>query len=104
MLDNNSLRSVAGGELGVIIVKAWDISVSMNSSNLTFQVYFPETAQKFSAATMISKDKHYADPISLQVKQVRLKLVITPVVTMRDDRGTTIRAKNLHRATVLTMN
>ncbi|EKD19809.1 hypothetical protein MBM_01761 [Drepanopeziza brunnea f. sp. 'multigermtubi' MB_m1] len=103
MLDNNSLRSVAGGDLGAIIIKAWEISVSINSSKLTFQVYFPETAQKFSAATMISKDKHYVDPMTLQIKQVRLKLVITPVVTMRDDRGTTIRAKNLHRANVLTM-
>jgi hypothetical protein len=29
-------------------------------------------------------------------------LVITPVVTMRDDCGTTIKAKNLHHFTVLT--
>ncbi|PBP27504.1 hypothetical protein BUE80_DR001761, partial [Diplocarpon rosae] len=103
MLNDYSLRSTAGSDLGAVILKAWDLSVNMNTSQLTFQIYFPETAQKFNASTMIAKDKNYIDPMSLQIKQARLKLVITPVVTMRDDRGTTIRAKNLHKSTVLTM-
>ena len=62
-----------------------------------------ETASKFNAATMISKDQPNVDAMQLQIHQTRLKLVITPVVTMRDDRGTTIKAKNLHHSTVLTM-
>ncbi|KAK2629278.1 hypothetical protein QTJ16_000098 [Diplocarpon rosae] len=103
MLNDYSLRSTAGSDLGAVILKAWDLSVNMNTSQLTFQIYFPETAQKFNASTMIAKDKKYIDPMALQIKQARLKLVITPVVTMRDDRGTTIRAKNLHKSTVLTM-
>lgn len=103
LLDDYSLRTAAGSDLGAIVLKAWDISVSMNSSHLTFQIQFPETSQKFNASTMVSKDKTYIAPMTLQVRQVRLKLVVTPIVTMRDDRGTTIRAKNLHRATVLTM-
>ncbi|KAI6710515.1 hypothetical protein JHW43_006956 [Diplocarpon mali] len=103
MLNDYSLRSTAGSDLGAIILKAWDLSVNMNTSQLTFQIYFPETAQKFNASTMIAKDKKYTDAMALQIKQARLKLVITPVVTMRDDRGTTIRAKNLHKSTVLTM-
>ncbi|CZS95830.1 uncharacterized protein RAG0_05342 [Rhynchosporium agropyri] len=103
MLDDKADRSKAGKDLGYIALKAWDISEHMNTSQLTFQVSFPETAGKFVAATMISKDDGHIHPMALQLSQARLKLIITPVITMRDDRGTTIKAKNLHFATVLTM-
>ncbi|KAL2075704.1 hypothetical protein VTL71DRAFT_647 [Oculimacula yallundae] len=103
MLDDKADRSKAGKDLGYIALKAWDISEHMNTSQLTFQLNFPETAGKFVAATMISKDDDDVHPMTLQLSQARLKLIITPVITMRDDRGTTIKAKNLHFATVLTM-
>ena len=104
LLNNGSPRSTAGMDLGAIMVKAWELSLSMHTSHLTFQVYFPETATKFNAATMTAMDCPRVDPMQLQIKQTRFKLVITPVITMRDDRGTTIKAKNLHVSTVLTMN
>lgn len=103
LLNQNAVRSEAGGDLGAIAVTTWELSVKMNTSHLTFQIYFPETAAKFSAATMIAKDNSGVDPMSLQIKQNRLKLVITPVITMRDDRGTTIKAKSLHYSNVLLM-
>ncbi|KAH7342835.1 hypothetical protein BKA65DRAFT_478708 [Rhexocercosporidium sp. MPI-PUGE-AT-0058] len=103
MLDDSADRSKAGKDLGFIALKAWDISEHMNTAQVTFQVYFPETAGKFTAATMISRDITDTSPMSLQLNQTRVKLVITPVITMRDDRGTTIKAKNLHFSTVLTM-
>jgi hypothetical protein len=68
----------------------------MFTSHLTIHVYFPETATKFNAARMIGKDQPIADPVHLQTKQTRPNLVITPVITLRDDRGTTIKAKSLH--------
>ncbi|KAF4628284.1 hypothetical protein G7Y89_g9866 [Cudoniella acicularis] len=103
MLNDNISRQAAGKDLGAIAVTAWELSVKMHTSHLTFQVYFPETAAKFMAATMVAKDQPHTDPMELQIRQTRLKLVITPVITMRDDRGTTIKAKNLHHSTVLTM-
>ena len=103
LLNNGSPRAEAGKDLGAIAIKAWELSVNMYSSHLSFQVYFPETSGKFNAATMIAKDQPRLDSMQLQIQQVRLKLVITPVITMRDDRGTTIKDKNLHKSTVLTM-
>ena len=103
LLNHGCSRADAGRDLGAITIKAWELSVKMFTSQLTFQIYFPETATKFHAATMIAKDQPRADPMHLQIRQTRLKLVITPVITLRDDRGTTIKAKNLHMSTVLTM-
>ena len=103
LLNVTASRTEAGRDLGAITIKCWELSVDMHTSHLTFQVYFPETNSKFNAATMKAKDQPMADPVKLQVNQTRLKLVITPVVTMRDDRGTTIKAKNLHPSSVLTM-
>ncbi|KAG0648949.1 hypothetical protein D0Z07_4805 [Hyphodiscus hymeniophilus] len=103
LLDDGVTRASAGVDLGAIAVLSWDLSCKMHTSRLTFQIYFPETNGKFTAATMEHKDMTNADPLQLQIEQVRLKLVITPVITMRDDRGTTIRAKNIHSAMVLLM-
>jgi hypothetical protein len=103
MLNDKVDRTVAGRDLGVIARKAWDLSAKMHSSGLTFQIIFPETAAKFNASSMIAKDQPPGRSMELQLRQSRLKLVITPVVTMRDDRSTTIIAKNIHQSTVLTM-
>lgn len=102
ILNDDADRKQAGRDLGHVASTAWKLSENMWTSHLTFQVYFPETAAKFSAATMIAKDSKL-EPMQLQIKQARLKLVISPVVTLRDDRGTTIKVKSLHHATVLTM-
>ena len=104
MINETALRTLAGRDLGAIVLKAWDLSVKLNTAPLTFQIFFPETATKFNASTMIAKEQPNVDPMQLQIKQTRLKLVITPVVTMRDDRYGKIRAKNLHSSTVLIMN
>lgn len=103
LLDDGVARASAGVDLGAIAVLAWDLSCKMHTARLTFQIYFPETNGKFTAATMKPKDITKVDPMQLQIEQVRLKLVITPVITMRDDRGTTIRAKAIHSANVLLM-
>ena len=104
MLNDGAPRGEAGKNLGALAVHAWELSVKMHTSHLSFQIYFPETAAKFSATTMMAKDRTSADPMQLQISQTRLKLVVTPVVTLRDDRGSTIKAKNLHPAWVLIMN
>ena len=103
MLNDSSDRSLAGKDLGIIAVKAWDLATKMHSSGLTFHIIFPETASKFNASSMIAKDQPTTKGMELQIRQTRLKLVITPVITIRDDRGTTLIAKNIHQSTVLTM-
>ena len=104
MLNDGVLRCEAGNDLGGFALHAWDLSVKMHTAGLTFQIYFPATASKFTAATMNSKDRPHVDSMDLQVQQLRLKLVITPVITMRDDKGTTIKTKAVHSANVLLMS
>jgi hypothetical protein len=103
LLDEGAERKLAGVDLGGIVVHCWELSCKMYTARLTFQIYFPETNGKFTASTMNSKDLADVDPMKLQIEQVRLKLVITPVITMRDDRGVTIKAKAIHSADVLLM-
>jgi len=103
LLNTHISRQDAGKALGRLASTAFDISVALHTSSRTFQIFFPETNVKFMAATMDAKDQPNADPMILQLTQVRLKLVVTPVITMRDDRGTAIRVKNLHKAQVITM-
>ena len=102
LLNVNASRAVAGKELADLVIKTWDIAVKMATSHVTFQIFFPETANKFCASTMDVKDNK-TDPMKLQLHQARLKLVITPVVTLRDDRGTTIIAKSILNSNVLVM-
>lgn len=95
----------AGRNLGAIVALAFDLCQSLHSSALTFQIVFPNlTTTKFNASTMIVRDKTFIKPLALnRIAMTRLKLVISPMVTLRDDRGTTIKAKSLQLATVLTI-
>lgn len=103
LLNIHIPRSEAGKSLGNLVAKAFDTSISLHTSSLTFQIYFPELSVKFNPATMVARDMDTTNVAQMQLSQLRLKLVITPVVTLRDDHGTTIRVKNLHKAQVLTM-
>jgi hypothetical protein len=96
-------RTDAGKDLGPIVIQSWDLCAAMHKEGFTFQIFFPETAAKFTAATMDSMDHPRDNPMLLQTKQRRVKLVITPVITMRDDTAHSIKAKSLHSATVLLM-
>ncbi|KAI9734188.1 MAG: hypothetical protein M1818_006605 [Claussenomyces sp. TS43310] len=104
LLNKNVARADAGRDIGGMTVHAFDLSVRMHTSGWSFQFIFPECASKFGSTSMICRDSSITDtPLDLQIRQARLKLVITPVVTMRDDRGLSIRVKQLHCANVLTM-
>ncbi|KAG9245684.1 hypothetical protein BJ878DRAFT_479007 [Calycina marina] len=103
VLDVATERVSAGQELGKLTIKAFDLSMMMFSSFVTFQIFFPETCTKYTGAIMASRDHPNENPNVLQTKQIRVKLVITPVITLRDDRTTTIRVKNLLHANVLLM-
>jgi hypothetical protein len=61
-----------GKDLGAIVMNAWRLSVKMNTSRLSFQLHYPETAGKFVAATMKAVNDPHNDPMNLQVKQARM--------------------------------
>ncbi|KAM3075483.1 hypothetical protein ACMFMG_007630 [Clarireedia jacksonii] len=104
LLNKNCSRSKAGADLGVLVIACFDLGSKMWSARLSFQIIFPDLlGAKFVAGTMIAKDHPNDNPFQLQTKQKRLKLVMTPSITMRDDNSLTIIAKNLHKANVLLM-
>ncbi|TQS37715.1 hypothetical protein Golomagni_01801 [Golovinomyces magnicellulatus] len=102
LLNQNCNLASAGRDLGAIVVLAFDLCARMHSSSMTFQIAFPEITTKFNANTMIACDRAPGEYLASQATMIRLKLIITPIVTLRDDRGTTIKAKSLQLARVLT--
>ncbi|RKF73680.1 hypothetical protein GcM1_243136 [Golovinomyces cichoracearum] len=103
LLNQNCNLTSAGRDLGAIVVLAFDLCARMHSSSMTFQIAFPEITTKFNSNTMIACDLAPGEYLASQATMIRLKLIITPIVTLRDDRGTTIKAKSLQLARVLTM-
>ncbi|RKF60958.1 hypothetical protein OnM2_046004 [Erysiphe neolycopersici] len=105
LLNEDCNFASAGRDLGAIVTLAFDLCESIHSSALTFQIFFPNlSTTKYNASTMIVRDKIFIKPLALnRVTMTRLKLVISPMVTLRDDRGTTIKAKSLQLASVLTI-
>lgn len=103
LLDVGTVRSNAGRDLSNIVGAAWDTSIKLYASGMSFQVTFPECGARFSATSMLSRDEPNMSPTDLQARQLRVKLVMTPVIILRDDRGFGIKAKMLHPANVLVM-
>ncbi|APA08177.1 hypothetical protein SS1G_00130 [Sclerotinia sclerotiorum 1980 UF-70] len=104
LMNQGCSRTKAGGDLGVMIISSMEICAKMWTAKLSFQIVFPDLlGVKFTAGTMTPKDHPRDNPYQLQTKQKRLKLVMTPSITMRDDNSITIIAKNLHKANVLLM-
>lgn len=101
-LNYDASQTIAGQELAHTIMKAWDLSAKMHAAQVSFQNIYPETGGRFTAATMVAKDCP-KDGMQLQREQARIKLVICPAITMRDDRGTSITAKAVIHSDVLVM-
>ena len=87
-------------DLFAVTDRAIELSIELWLSRLTFQYVWSDTGAKFSA------DAHNPimgiwDAATLESRKFRLKLVITPGITMRSDKGTSIVAKTVKRADVL---
>lgn len=54
---------------------------------------------------MVCRDAHIPDDntLALQIRQMRIKLAMTPVVTIRDDRVRAIEVKDVQESHVITM-
>jgi hypothetical protein len=103
LLDRGNSRTHSCAAITAIATTAWELSLKMHTSHLSFKIFFPETTSKFNAHTMIATNST-EDPFKLQFNQTRLRLVVTPLVTLRDDRGRAILVKNIRMAGVILLN
>lgn len=102
LMDNGASRSDAGFDLHNITATALQTSANIFQSRLNLQFMWNNTCSKFSVEAHTAKDAP-VDPVTLQMRQYRLKLVITPSITLRDDRGLSVMPKRVQRAEVLVM-
>jgi hypothetical protein len=110
LLDPCRSRSVteqqAGKSLKIMVAACWDISIKIWSSGKTLHYVFPECATKFSPGTMEALNGHHmaGSPEELVNSQCRVSLVITPTMTLRDDRDAArMQCHAVHKAQVLVM-
>jgi hypothetical protein len=75
----------------------------MATSGLHFGYVWNETCSKFSHESHVSLNAQGMDGMTLQLRQYRLMVVMTPGITTREDRGLNIVPKRLLKSTVLTM-
>lgn len=102
LLDEGVIRADAGKALARIVVDAWDLSGRLYTSNYTFLFSFPLCGTRFLHPTMECDDPNIEETnLQLHIRQAKIKLVIKPIVTMRNDRHMTISAKKVHNAHVL---
>lgn len=89
-------------DLFAIAGQAWDMSAKLFRSRLTFQHVWNDAYTRFS--TEVHKPLGLnMDPIVLQIEHWRVKLCVTPAITMRNDQGMTISTRNVLKSGVLVM-
>jgi hypothetical protein len=105
VLNQNAYHPNAGRDLARIVVGAFELGQAMFISGRMFPSWFPDTGSRFQNTSMINMDLRIGlTPMQLQIRQMRIKLAITPVITMRSDRDTTIEANTVQIARVLVMD
>ncbi len=103
LMDAAASRTDAGFDLHAVASTALQVSALMFQSRLNFEFSWSLTCSKFSVDFHVPKDPPL-DPLMLQAKQYRLKLVVTPAILFRDDRGVSINPKRVLRSEVFVMN
>ncbi|KAI0555893.1 hypothetical protein F4679DRAFT_590865 [Xylaria curta] len=97
---------IAHKSLRIMVAACWDISIKVWSSGKTLHYVFPECANKFSPGTMEALNGHHmaSSPEDLVASQCRVSLVVTPTMTLRDDRDAArMQCYAIHKAQVLVM-
>ncbi|KAK4651274.1 hypothetical protein QC762_604770 [Podospora pseudocomata] len=89
-------------DLFTVTQAAWELSSKLLKAKRTFHYVFNDTGAKYS------DDVHMAvetllKPGDMALRNYRVKLSITPIVTMRSDENLTIRASQIVKAKVLVM-
>lgn len=103
LMDSDASRTEAGFDLHAVASTSLQVSALMFQSRLNFEFSWALTCGKFSVDFHVPKDPPL-DPLMLQARQYRLKLVVTPTILFRDDRGVSINPKRVLRSEVFVMN
>lgn len=90
--------------LTIVVNAAWAITTKIWSSGMTLHYYFPETGSKFAFGTMRSLNYGETPSEQMQYQQYRIMLVVTPTLSLRDDRDMDrLRTHELLKSDVLVM-
>ncbi|KAH9898773.1 hypothetical protein F4778DRAFT_195861 [Xylariomycetidae sp. FL2044] len=90
----------------LVVSATWDVSTKIWASGMTLHFHFPETGDKFAYGTMDALNiAQFGKTVEeLQWSQMRLSLIVTPSLSIRDDRdGTNLRTYHIRKAEVLVM-
>jgi len=86
-----------------IVDSFFDLAIEIVKSRLSFQFVWNDTCTKFTAENHNAVNSDLP-PITIQLKQWRLKLVMTPGITMRNDQGMNITPRQVLKSDVLVMH
>jgi hypothetical protein len=89
-------------DLRSMVGKAWSLSAKTLTSRLAFEYRFPEAGSRFTMQSMIAVAPNI-DGFQLQAEHWRVQLVVTPVITVRNDNGNTLSVDVTNLAEVLLM-
>ncbi|KAI1506195.1 hypothetical protein F5X99DRAFT_426239 [Biscogniauxia marginata] len=92
--------------LRIMVAATWDISTKVWTGGMTLHYVFPDTGSKYAFGTMDALNGRQVAPSPelLQFSQCRISLVVTPTLTLRDDRDRDyLKTFGIHRAEVLVM-
>lgn len=94
-------RARALRDLNGIVAVAFDLSAKLWLSRMTFLFLFNDPATKFSPGSQQAVIENDNQMEGKSIETWRVKLTVTPTVTLRDDREMTIRVKQILKAKVL---
>ena len=89
MLPTIKARQESQWDLFSIVTSAMELSACMFQGRRLFSFIWNDTCAKFAAENHNALD-NMMPPMTLQVRQWRLKLVITPGIAVRDERNPAI--------------
>jgi hypothetical protein len=95
-------REVADRDLYIICEHSWDLSAKILSTSLNFDFRYPDCGARFAANSMSSiwPDIPAGD---VQAAHWRVALVVSPVITVRADRGGNVSVRTLTKADTVNM-
>ncbi|TDZ33684.1 hypothetical protein C8034_v002087 [Colletotrichum sidae] len=100
--DGGPNLNEADEQLRIMVEKAWSISAKMFTSRWTFDFRFPDAGARFNTHMMVAVAPNI-EPTVLQAEHWRVQLVVTPVITVRNDTGASISVASITKAHVICM-
>jgi hypothetical protein len=89
LINATSTQRVVSQALRGVAERAFQLGSRILASRLTFIFNLPDTTGRFSSASMVPVYRDI-EPERLQREHWRVRLVVTPVVTARNDMGGSI--------------